>query len=245
MQLYSLRHETAVDPDGVLQKVRALGYDGVELAGDYDWSSEKWNAALKKTGLEVIGAHLGLEELEKNLEAQLAFHEEIGNELLIIPSLPDELRTTSGFREAARRMNKIGERLAHAGFQLLYHNHAFEFDELDSGGTGMDVLFEHTDPDLVEFEVDTHWVEHAGCDAAEFITQNADRIGLLHAKEFRASDGKDTVLGEGDIDFKKIAALSLKNHWPLIVEYEGEKAIETVKKSAAYLRTLLSAKYQR
>ncbi|MDP9290862.1 MAG: sugar phosphate isomerase/epimerase [Verrucomicrobiota bacterium] len=245
MQLYSLRREAETDPEGTLKKIRSLGYDGVELAGDYDWPAEKWRTLLSKNGLQVIAAHLDLDTLEKNLKAQLAFHEEIENELLVVSSIPDELRTPGGFREAARRLNKIGERLAHAGFQLLYHNHAFEFDELDTGGTGMDVLFENTDPELVEFEVDTHWIEHAGCDSVEFIMQNADRIALLHAKEFRASDGADTAIGEGDVDFKKIAALSLKNHWPIVVEYEGENAFETVTKSAAYLRTLLSAKYQR
>ena len=43
LQLYSLRHEIAADAEGTIRRVAELGFDGVELAGDYGWTaSNRW-----------------------------------------------------------------------------------------------------------------------------------------------------------------------------------------------------------
>ncbi len=239
LQLYSLHRETADDAEGTLRQVGAMGYDGVELAGDYGWEAEKWRRGLAEAGVAAVGAHVGLEKLEEDFNAQAEFCHAIGCSRIIVPALPGELRASAdGYRSAAARLNALAQRAREAGFALLYHNHAFEFEPLAGDVCGMDVLLEATDPALVRFEFDTYWLERGGRDSRRFIEEHAARTGMIHAKELRQSDGADVPAGQGNVDFPAIVTLARQNDWPVVVEYEGENALESVRESAKYLRGL-------
>src|SRR6266404_6609770 len=108
LQLYSLRHETATDAEGIVRSVPSLGYDGVETAGTYGWSAEQWKKILGETKLHVVGAHVGLETLEREWDAQAKFQRALGNRRIVVPSIPKNLHTMEGFSEAARRLNALG-----------------------------------------------------------------------------------------------------------------------------------------
>src|SRR5438093_5962560 len=107
LQLYSLRREMTVDPESTLRRVPSLGYDGVELAGTYGWSAEKWKRLLEETGLKVVGAHAGLQSVETEWASEIEFQRFIGNNRLIVSSLPSEVRTPQGFRLAAQQLNAL------------------------------------------------------------------------------------------------------------------------------------------
>jgi sugar phosphate isomerase/epimerase len=239
VQLYSLRRETQADAAGTVRKVPGLGYDGIELAGDYGWSADQWRKTLDETGLAVVGAHLGLEVIEKDIANAVKFQKALGNSRVIVPALPKELHTPDGYRQAAGRLNAVAAKLKGEGFSTLYHNHAFEFTKLGDGSCGMTILLEAVDPALVKFEVDTYWVERGGEDARKFVADHAAQVGIIHAKELRKRDNADVPAGQGDVDFKNIIPMATKNQWPIVVEYEGENALESVRESAKYLRTLL------
>ena len=237
LQLYSLRHETAVNAEAALRSVPSLGFDSVETAGNYGWSADEWKNILAETKLQIIAAHIGLEMLEKEWDAQTKFQRAIGNRRLVVPSLPKNLQTPEGFSEAARRLDVLGDRAKSEGFALLYHNHAYEFMPLTDGRCGMDILLAETDPQFLGLEVDTYWVERGGRNSREFIQQNVARIGLLHAKEF-CRDGRDVPAGQGDVDWKVIVPLLRSRGCPIIVEYEADNAMEAVAASARYLGEL-------
>ena len=241
LQLYSLRRETSADAESTVRDVANLGYDGVELAGDYGWDVRKWCGMLDENGLAVVGAHVSLAALEHELAVLVEFHKAIGNTRLIVPSLPGELQTRIGYRDAAQRLTNVSRKLRDEGFSLLYHNHAFEFDRLDDGSRGMDILLNETDPADVQFEFDTYWLERGGEDARAFLEKHAARVGMIHAKELRKRDGADVPAGQGDVDFKAIIPLAIQREWPVVVEFEGENAVDAVRKSAAYLRGILDA----
>jgi sugar phosphate isomerase/epimerase len=238
LQLYSLRNETAKDPEGILLQVPGLGYRDVEFAGDYGWSPEKWNELLAKTGLSVVGAHTLLPDLEAKFDTLVEFHKKIGNSRFIVPWLAESWRTVAGFQEVARSLNEWGKKVREAGLTFHYHNHDFEFKPVSDGSTGMEILVKETDPDLVHFEVDTFWVEKSGLDALTFLKKHEERISLIHAKELRKKDQMDVAAGQGDINFKEIIPLAVKRGWPVVVEYEGQDALRVVKESAAYLSKL-------
>lgn len=240
LQLYSLRRETAQDAEATLRQVADAGYDGVELAGDYGWDAEKWQRILADTGLAVVGAHVGLEKLEAEFSTHADFLKNIGGTRLIVPSLPGDLQTSADtYGEAARRIDTLARQARDAGLAFFYHNHAFEFVELEGGGCGMDILLQRTDTDLVRFEFDTYWLERGGRDSRQYIDDHAGRTGMIHAKELRKSDGADVPAGQGDIDFPPILAMAKKYDWPVVVEFEGEDALDSVRQSATHLRGLL------
>ena len=241
LQLYSLRHETAVDPEGTLRRVPGLGFDGVELIGNYGWSADRWRELLAETGLTVVAAHAGLESLEKDLDSHLEFNRALGNRRLVVTALSRSPQFQSRYHDGARRLNTIGRHSAAEGFSLVYHNHSYEFEPLEKSapGCGMDLLLAETDPALVHFEFDTFWLETAGRDAVTFIRQHADRVALIHAKDLRKRDRQDVPAGQGDVDFRTLLPLCSANDWPVILEYERGNAIEAVRQGAQYLRGLL------
>lgn len=240
LQLYSVRRETADDAEGTIRRVGSMGYDGVELAGDYGWDAEKWKRVLGESGVSVVGSHVGLEKLEGDFAGQAEFHRAIGCSRLIVPALPETLRgSVDNYGEAARRLDELARQARDEGFAFLYHNHAFEFEPVEGGGCGMDILIQRTDESLVKLQLDTYWIERGGRDAAQYIDDHAGRTGMIHAKELRKSDGADVPAGEGDVDFPPILAMAKKYEWPVVVEFEGEGALESVQKSADYLRKLL------
>ena len=241
LQLYSLRHETAADPEGTLRRVPGLGFDGVELIGNYGWPADRWRALLAETGLTVVAAHTGLESLEKDPASHVAFNRALGNDRLVVTALPRAPQSLTRYHDGARRLNAIGRRLPAEGFSLVYHNHSYEFEPLEKGasGCGMDMLLAETDPAVVRFEFDTFWLETAGRDAVAFIRQHADRVSLIHAKDLRKRDREEVPAGQGDVDFRTLLPLCSANDWPVILEYERGNAIEAVRQGAQYLRGLL------
>lgn len=96
-------------------------------------------------------------------------------------------------------LDKIGAIAKKYGIQFLYHLHNIEFNPLvDSDKQIVDFMIEHTDPDLVKFEDDVFWVQIGGRDAAQFLRDHADRIPMLHVKDFY-------FIGQGDfMDYKAV-----------------------------------------
>ena len=89
LQLYSVREDCAKDLRGTLKAVAEMGYEGVELAGDYGYSVEEWRKLLDEFGLKVAGAHLGIDTLlGDNFAKTVEFQRTIGNINLVVPSLP-------------------------------------------------------------------------------------------------------------------------------------------------------------
>lgn len=240
LQLYSLRREFDKDAENTLRRVPTLGYRAIEMAGRYGWSLAQWQALLAETKLVVLGAHVGLDALEKDLAAEVAFQKGVGNRRLVMPWLAESHRTKKGYASVAAQLNHLAQELRAHDMELLYHNHDFEFTRFTEGGCGFDVLLNETDPALVRFEVDTYWVERGGLNSRDFITANASRIGMIHAKELRTKDLADVPAGQGNVDFVAITSLAKKKQWPVIVEFEGDNASEAVAASARYLSSLLS-----
>ena len=63
VQLYSVRDDMAKDFKGTLQKVKELGYDGVEFAGLFGNTPEQVKAMCAEIGLNPISAHVPLADM--------------------------------------------------------------------------------------------------------------------------------------------------------------------------------------
>ena len=56
-----------------------------------------------------------------------------------------------------RDLNTSGKILKEAGIELLYHNHNCEFLHVEPQKTAYDLLLSETDPEYVNFELDSYW----------------------------------------------------------------------------------------
>lgn len=217
VQLYTLRDLTKTDLPGVLKSLAKVGYTGAELAGYGNLTSAaEVRKAFDEAGLKVSGAHVGIDLLEKDLDAVIADHKTLGNTNVIIPWLGEERRgDAEAWRAFAGTCNQIGAQLADAGLTLSYHNHDFEFKTFD-GTYGLDIFWEHTNPSVVFAELDIYWVVKGGVDPVAYIKQLGTRVKLIHLKDM--ADGpekKFAPVGTGVIDFVPVtdAAAEVGVEW--------------------------------
>lgn len=217
-QMYSAREEAAADLKGVLKKLAAMGYDGVEFAGFYGHSAEEVKAMLDETGLKAISGHQAIPETIEDMFAKIAYYKTIGCEYLAVPFLDEAHRPGSeGFAATIRNIYTFGRLCREAGIQLLYHNHDFEFVKL-SGEYGLDFLYDAVPECLLKTELDVCWVKYAGEDPAAYIRKYAGRAPVVHLKDYvgrkggkqpyalisKDGSGKDdgTAADTGDVEFR-------------------------------------------
>ena len=95
LQLYSIREECKADMLGTLEKVKAMGYDGVEFAGYFDYSIADIRKKLDDLGLPCCGTHTASNLLEDDkIEATIEVNLALGCPYVIVPGLPVEMRNT-------------------------------------------------------------------------------------------------------------------------------------------------------
>ena len=256
IQLYSVRDVIVKDPKGVIQKVAAAGYSEAEMYGlsadnkFYGLTLKEMVQLLKDNNLKSPGGHYAPENFlydNGNGDDVKNFCEvghALGHQYVIIPWLKEEKRKTiDQYKLLAERINKAGEICKKANLQLAYHNHDFEFMDLN-GEHGYQILLNNTDKDLVKFEMDLYWVIRAGHDPISLFKKHPGRFPLWHVKDMDKADRtKNTEVGNGTVDFKTIfAKANLAGVKHYIVEQENNYMPDiytSIKTSCSYTKTSL------
>ena len=188
IQVYGLRDLLAETPDRfeeVMKEVKAMGYDGVELAGLYGLDPAYIRDVLDRVGLVPVSAHVPLAEMMADAEKVAADYKTIGVSYIAVPYLPGEYRPlTEGYPKVIEEMKRIGAVMKAHGIQLLYHNHDFEFVTLPDGTYGFDDIYRQIDADLLKAEPDLCWIDVAIGKPAEYVKKYADRCPVVHLKDY-------------------------------------------------------------
>jgi sugar phosphate isomerase/epimerase len=257
LQLYSVGADLQRDVAGTLEQVRAIGYERVETAGFAGLTAKAFRAQLDEARLLCPSMHLPVGDHEWDslfADAHTIGARYVVSSALFPPKSGSGDHTLDDYRALADRLNTLGQSAKQAGLQYAYHNHNFEFRQLDGGGIGYDVLLQHTDPQLVAFELDCGWMVTAGYSPITYFHQYPGRYRMLHIKDFVATQHpitslaknerpQGTELGRGHIDYKPIltAAASAGIH-DYYVEQEPPfldmPALDAVKVDCQYLRSL-------
>jgi sugar phosphate isomerase/epimerase len=121
--------------------------------------------------------------------------------------MPREYRDggLDAFKRFAQEATEIGKALAEAGLTFSYHNHSFEFVRFGDR-TGLDVIYEESDPEYLQAEIDTYWVQHGGGDPIAWIRKMKDRMPVIHFKDMVIYEGEQTMaeIGEGNLNWPGI-----------------------------------------
>ena len=100
-----------------------------------------------------------------------------------------------------------------------------------------EVILRYLDP-RVFFEVDTYWVETAGCDAAQVVEMLGRRAPLLHIQDGPAIRDLPMVpVGQGVLDVRRIVR-SAGDHveWLIVeIDHAAMDMLEAVQLSYNYL----------
>jgi sugar phosphate isomerase/epimerase len=237
VQLYTLRAAMKKSVEHTLETVAGLGFGEVEFAGYYGHSAKDIRRFLNNNGLTTPSAHISFDMLKNTFDATMDFAAEVGQRYLVLPSTPREDRTSlDRYKFVADTLNTAGEKAKAAGMEVAYHNHAFEFKELE-GMQPYEILLERTDPDLVKLELDLYWLNVANIDPLDIIARYPGRVPLMHIKDRRAA-GEMTYVGGGAIDFNRVfdhaKQAGLKHY---IVEHDNPTdPIASVSASITYMR---------
>jgi len=218
VQLYTVRAEMVEDAQRTLAAIAEIGYREVELAGLYGMSPRVMRSRLDDVGLRAVSSHHGVDDVRGRWERTLEGAQELGQSLIVVPSIPGSERSAEGLRRIADDFNRAGEAAEAAGLRFGYHNHNWEFVPFADGTVPMDLLLERTS---------------YGCaDPAAYLARTSGRVTSVHVKD-RTAGGDMVDVGDGVIDFSSLIALAeLGGMRHAFVEHDRPvDAIESVRRS--------------
>lgn len=207
VQLWSIKDDVAKDFEGTLKKLKAMGFQGVEFAGNfgpYANDPKGLKAFLEKTGLKASGAHVHFDKLSpENFEATVAFYKAIDCKYLIIP-MDKRAFTPEGAKEVAADLEAIQKKLTPHGLYTGYHNHKPEMLG-EKGKTPWDVIGTGTSQGVV-LQQDVGWTEVAGKNPVDFVKAYPGRTITTHYKAAAPEEGnkENAILGKDTTDWKAL-----------------------------------------
>lgn len=206
IQLYTVRDQMKADFEGTLARIAQIGYKEVEFAGYFDRAPADVRAILDRNGLSAPATHIMLMDIEgwkKAIDTAKA----VGHQYVVVPwIMEDKRKTLDDWKKMAAVFNQAAQMTKDAGMQFAYHNHDFEFQKIENQ-IPFDTLLQNTDPKLVQLEIDLYWITKGGQDPLSYFSRWPGRVPLVHVKDSAgAPDHKQTDVGQGSIDWKRIFA---------------------------------------
>lgn len=209
-QLYTIRDwlKTPADIARSLTRVREIGYRSVQLSGLGPIETDELKKILSGEGLTCSSTHedstLILDEPERVADKLNA----LGCTYTAYPFPRGiSLQGMTEVKDFASRLNRSGRLLRERGITLTYHNHNIEFIRID-GMPILEILYEETDPEYLQGEIDTYWVQAGGASPVEWCERLKGRLPLLHLKDYGVNEERQAVfreIGQGNLN------------WPVII----------------------------
>ncbi len=208
-QLYTIRDhtKTAEDFAASMKKIKEIGYTAVQVSAIGPIPHDEVWKIVSDLGLTVCNTHIGWDKLQSDIDDVIAQHKLWQCQHVAVGSMPAEYREgdEDGYKRFAAEAAEVGEKLAAADLTFSYHNHNFEFVRFGNR-TGLDLIYDETDPRYLQAEIDTYWVQAGGGDPAAWIMKVKDRMPVVHLKDMAVS-GREQVMaevGEGNLNWPAI-----------------------------------------
>lgn len=257
LQLYTIRDAMAADVPGTLKKLSDMGFKNIELANYadgkfYGYIPSEFKKMVNDLGMDIISSHTQVEAAGISMENARKMaddHAALGVKYCIQPWVQEQDRNVESYKKMIADWNQVGLVMKEVGIQFGYHNHNFEFANLDGIVPYYDLFMKEMDPALVTMEIDFYWVSKAGQDPVEMFNKYPGRFQLFHMKDMFTKQEpyfdviKDDIapVGAGVIDFKRIlAAKETAGMKYLFVEDDNQgngKPFETLETSISNLTT--------
>jgi sugar phosphate isomerase/epimerase len=250
IQLYSLR--SLGDADRILDIVAEAGYSHVETLGSHLDDAKGTRARLDTRGLKASSGHVSLAALRERPDAIAEACKTVGFSLLLMPSVPPELRDSDAafWRSLGKELGGMAERFQRHGIQLGYHNHHWELKPKEDGPSGssrdaLAILFEAAGGSPLAWEADVAWLVRGGADPKALLARYRDRLAAAHVKDIAPAgqnvdqDGWADV-GSGVLDWKDLWQACRANgaKWMVVEHDKPADPARTARACYAYLSRL-------
>jgi sugar phosphate isomerase/epimerase len=243
-QTFPIRDMLAKDFAGTLKMMAAQGYQLTEMCSPKGYESigfgplvsmktSDMRSIIADAGLSCPSCHFGFTELTDHLDERIEFAKQLGLSQMICSTfwLPKEA-TLNDYLVAADKLNKAAEKIKKAGIQAGFHNHSFEFAQLQ-GHLIYDALMGRLDPDLVKMQFQTE-VINLGYKAATYFNKYPGRFISAHLSDW-TSDKQQVPIGKGVIDWKEFFSAAKTGG---VKNFFVEMDMDKFKDSASYIRSL-------
>ncbi len=211
IQLYTLREhcKTTGDYAETLKKVRAIGYQAIQISGTGDIPAADLRSIAEGEGLTICATHEPsatiLNEPHRVVEQLTA----LGCKYTAYPHPSGvDFSDAAQIQKLISQLEAAGAILRKAGQVLTYHNHAIEFIHYE-GKPVLESIYARSKPENLQGEIDTYWVQFGGGDPVAWCAKLKNRLPLLHLKDYAVkANGQPnyTEIGSGNLDFKAIIA---------------------------------------
>ena len=206
----------------ICETIAGAGYRGAELMWEFfdPLNRERTMAALRKHRLQVPIVYSNMENAVEVGEAA----RDAGCVAINVNPRPKPKGQRKSDEELATQsaaLNRLGEALNKRGQQLLYHTHDPEMAE---GAREWRYTLRNTDPALVHFCMDTHWIYRGGQDPIALLREAGKRTGSLHLRNSTKGIWSPEF-GPGDMDYDAIKKAVVGEPY-LVVELAYEKGTE-------------------
>ncbi len=221
-QLYTVRQFTQTI-EGIaetLRKVKAIGYQAVQVSGFGPVDAKEVAKAVQDEGLTVAATHMAWEAFLNGLDEVIETHKLWRCVHPAIGGLGAEYRGQEGLKRFLGELPPVARRLAAEGMDFSYHNHNHELVRIGDR-TWLECLYEQADPAELKAEIDTYWIQAGGGDPADWVRRCAGREPLLHLKDMSVTPDRQqrfAPIGEGNLNWPAILAAARQGgvEWCLV-----------------------------
>lgn len=249
-QLYTLRDhlKTSDQIAKTLRQVRKIGYHAVQVSGMGPIDPKELADMLDGEGLVCCATHENAQVILENPEAVIEKLSILGCTHTAYPYPADiDFSSFRAVKEFARKLDASGAALRTGGKTLSYHNHDIEFRTV-KGQVILQYIYDHTAPENLKGELDTHWVQAGGGSVTSWCRRLAGRMPLIHLKDYAIDADRQrrfAEVGSGNMDWSEIVGTAEEcgvewfiveqdSHW---VDNDPFKSLKT---SFRYLKELAS-----
>lgn len=243
LELYSVRDAMKKDPEKTMAAVRAMGYRDVELLwsmGNFGRTTKQVKATLDAEGLRAPSAHIDASMFKSGWDKALEDANYLGQQYLIVASLPDKERATiDAWKAWGDRFNEAGAKARKAGIWLAFHNEPDHMKPI-GGVVPYDAFVDATSPSVVRLQLDVGNMTMGGGDPMAYLTKYGARYWSFHIKDVVPDRSHDTELGKGTVALKALlSAVKNIDQKPIYVEQEGvEDPMGAAKRDFEFLSKL-------
>lgn len=207
-QLYTVRKftQTPEDVEKTFKKVKEIGYGAVQVSAFGPIDPYHLKDLADEAGLKIVVTHVSGDRMVNDFNALVKEHKIWDCEYVGLGSMPPEYpRDYDGYARFAGDFSNIARKFAGEGLKFVYHNHNFEFEKF-KGKTGMEIIFDESDPEVFDFEIDTYWIQAGGADPVEWIKKVEGRMEVIHLKDMAIKEHTQVFaeIGEGNLNWPKI-----------------------------------------
>jgi sugar phosphate isomerase/epimerase len=209
LQLYTLRGLMAKEPKETLKKVSTIGFTEVETFGFnngkfFGMTPMEFKNYLQELNITTPSGHYMPDQIKTDWNKTVDAAAEAGQKYMMCAYILPNERTLDDYKKFIDMFNQAGETCKKAGIQFGYHNHDFEFLNVE-GQIPYDMILKGTDPKLVQMELDLYWTAFAGQDAVTLFKNNPGRFPAVHMKDMAKTKTREFAeVGMGSIDFQRI-----------------------------------------